>query len=106
MNAPESLETADWQAEAREIGLDPDEIRRVSDRYDMYASYTASQDAEVLPLDRWYKWYRIEKLSEGHGMIQPPAQGCSVSADAPGDLPSGEVVSEKAFLQLLTLYRG
>jgi len=97
--------TTNWRQATSELGLDPDEVRRVSERYDMHRDYNLKQNAEVLPLDRWYKWYRMEKLSEGHGMIQPPAQGCSISGAADSDVPTGEVVSEAAFLRLLELYR-
>jgi len=94
-----------WLIDAKSLGLDPDEIRRVSERYDMHRDYNTKLEAEVLPLERWYRWYRIEKISEGHGMIQPPAQGCSVSEAAPAELPAGDVVSESRFLALLELYR-
>lgn len=68
----------------------------------MYERYTSAQNAEVLPLARWYKWYRVEKLSDGHALLTPPAAGCSVGADT---ATPGPVVSEADFLQLLELYR-
>jgi len=98
-NAPQ------WLLDAKTLGLDPDELRRVSERYDMHCSYNAEMGAEILPIERWYHWYRIEKVSEGHGMSQPPAQGCSVSEAAPAELPAGEVVSEQDFLRLLLSFR-
>lgn len=91
-----------WRIRCTELGLDPQEVKAVSGRYDMYARYTSSQGSEVLPLDRWYKWYRVEKLSEGHAMLTPPVAGCSVGADT---MPAGPVVGESDFLQLLELYR-
>ena len=69
----------------------------------MYKQYTDAQDgAETLDLPRWYKWYRVEKLSEGHAMIAPPAQDCSIE---PGASTQGPIISEQDFLQLLMLYR-
>lgn len=98
MNKPDE----EWRTRAARLGLDPQEVKSVSRRYDMYQTYTDAQGGNTLPLARWYKWYRIEKLSEGHAMLSPPAAGCSVSADA---LSSGGVVSEADFLTLLELYR-
>ena len=66
----------------------------------MYRKYTAQQGAEILPLARWYRWYRVEKLSEGHGLRQAPAAGCSVDATADSGA-SGMPVSEGDFLALL-----
>lgn len=91
-----------WRLRCTELGLDPQEVKSVSARYDMYARYTGLQGSDVLSLDRWYKWYRIEKLSEGHAMLTPPVAGCSVGPDT---TTSGPVVSEPDFLHLLELYR-
>ena len=91
-----------WQLRCAELGLDTQEVKSVSRRYDMYERFTGSQGSQVLPLDRWYKWYRIEKLSEGHAMLAPPVAGCSVGPDT---VASGPAVSEEEFLQLLILYR-
>ena len=84
------------------LGLDPLEVRKVSSRYDMYKNYTDEKTGKSLPLERWYKWYRIEKLSEGHATRNPPADGCSVGADTTTPEP---VISETDFLQLLRMYR-
>jgi hypothetical protein len=91
-----------WRIRCTELGLDPQEVKAVSGRYDMYARYTGAQGSEVLSLERWYKWYRIEKLSEGHAMLTPPVAGCSVGPDTAA---VGPVVSETDFLHLLKLYR-
>ncbi len=93
---------ADWRARCGELGLDPQEVKAVSRRYDMYRDYTDSQGGATLPLARWYAWYRVEKLTEGHAMQTPPAQGCSVDA---GTERTGIVVSEPDFLQVLLMYR-
>jgi hypothetical protein len=91
-----------WRTRCAELGLDPQEVKSVSGRYDMYQRYTVSQGGTALPLERWYKWYRVEKLSEGHAMLTPPVAGCSVGPDT---LKDGPVVSEVDFLELLSLYR-
>ena len=92
----------DWRAACRQLDLDPQEVESVSTRFDMYRDYTLQQGAEVLDLPRWYKWYRVEKLSEGHAMQTPPVQGCSVGPDTE---PQGPVVSERDFLELLQAFR-
>ena len=92
-----------WRQFSSELGLDPQEVKSVSKRYDMYKSYTDEQGGNTLPLARWYKWYRVEKLSEGHAMLQPPEPGCSVGPEID---ESGTTVSEADFLRLLELYRG
>ena len=91
-----------WRQRCRQIGLDPQEVKSVSARYDMYKDYTDQHANETLDLARWYKWYRVEKLSEGHAMTTPPAQGCSIG---PETEPAGPVVEESDFLELLELYR-
>jgi len=91
-----------WQERCTEIGLDHEEVRKVSQRFDMYKEYTDKSSAETLPLDRWYKWYRVEKLSEGHGTATPPVSGCSITFN---QTDRGPVVSEQDFLNLLRDYR-
>jgi hypothetical protein len=97
-----SRPATNWRARCRELGLDPQEVKAVSARFDMYRDYTEKQGAEVLELPRWYKWYRVEKLSEGHAMQTPPVQGCSVG---PETEPQGPVIGEQEFLDLLLAYR-
>ncbi len=97
------LPEPDWRQTCEQMGLDPQELRKVSSRYDMYQTYTVDKTGECLPLERWYKWYRIEKLSEGHAARTPPADGCSIGPDTAASEP---VISERDFLQLLQMYRG
>ena len=92
----------DWIGLCGGLGLEPDEVRIVSRRYDMYKSYTDAGKNPALPLGRWYTWYRVEKLSEGHASLTPPASGCSVDAEASG---REEVISEADFLRLMMMYR-
>jgi len=94
--------TSSWRARAHELGLDPQEVKNVSSRYDMYRSYHQERGSDTLPLDRWYRWYRVEKLSDGHAMLAPPEPGCSVGSEVVTD---GPIVTEEAFYQLLLQYR-
>jgi hypothetical protein len=91
-----------WREACKILGLDPQDVKSVSSRYDMYKKYTEEQTGDSLPLDRWYKWYRIEKLSEGHATLTPPVDGCSIGPETGAQAP---VISEADFLQLLKLYR-
>jgi len=97
------VQPATWRLRCSELGLDPQEVKNVSQRYDMYCRYHDSRGGDTLPLERWYSWYRVEKISEGHAMLAPPEQGCSVGPDIDTD---GPIVSEQDFLGLLELYRG
>jgi len=91
-----------WRQQCTEYGLDPHQVKSVSSRYDMYKTYTDANGGNTLPLPRWYKWYRVEKLSEGHAMLAPPADGCSIGPDT---TPDGPIISERDFLGLLECYR-
>lgn len=103
MNSSDSDPTRiSWRNRCRELGLDPQEVKSVSSRYDMYKTFTDAQGGDTLDLPRWYKWYRVEKMSEGHAMLAPPVQGCSVGPETDTE---GPVISEPDFLQLLELYR-
>ena len=94
--------TPAWRQRCVELGLDPQEVKSVSSRYDMYKKFTDDNGGNTLPVPRWYKWYRVEKLSEGHAMQTPPEQGCSVGPETD---TQGPVISEQDFLLLLKAYR-
>ena len=95
-----------WRNRAKSLGLDPQEVKTVSSRYDMYQKFMDAQEgAETLGLERWYKWYRVEKLSEGHALTTPPVQGCSIDAGTGSQQSPGAVVGERDFLTLLQDYR-
>ena len=86
----------EWISLCTSYGLDPDEVRIVSGRYDMYKDYT--DPGSALPLERWYKWYRIE----GHAAIGGSVAGCSIEPEAAA---REQVLGEADFLQVLELYR-
>ena len=58
MTDPQPQSPPNWRARCRELGLDPQEVKAVSSRFDMYDKYTREQGQDPLPLDRWYKWLR------------------------------------------------
>ena len=97
--------TDNWRERCSELGLDPYEVKSVSQRFDMYQEYYEENGRNALPLARWYKWYRVEKLSEGHATLQPPAQGCSIDAESSDPSQAPAVVSETEFLELLQAFR-
>lgn len=88
----------EWITLCKRYGLDAAEVQIVSERYDMYKNYTYTSTGSALPLARWYKWYRIEKLSEGHAAIGD----CSVDPEA---ISRQQVLGEADFLEILELYR-
>ncbi len=93
---------SEWISLCTGYGLEPDEIKIVSGRYDMYKDYTDSGTSATLPLERWYKWYRIEKLDEGHAALGGSVAGCSIEPEAAG---REQVLGETEFLQVHELYR-
>lgn len=102
MNTSEPVQ---WRQRCKELGLDPQEVKSVASRYAMYKTYNDGHGSNTLDLPRWYKWYRVEKLSEGHAMLAPPEQGCSIGPDTESPDNQRPVISEPAFLQLLEAYR-
>lgn len=98
-------EPAQWRQRCKEFGLDPQEVKSVASRYEMYKTYNDEHGIDALELPRWYKWYRVEKLSEGHAMLAPPEQGCSIGPDTESLDNQQPVISEPAFLRLLEAYR-
>jgi hypothetical protein len=100
-------EPGQWRLQCREIGLDPIEVKKVLSRYEMYKTYTDEHGDSTLDLPRWYKWYRVEKLSEGHAMLIPPEQGCSIGADTkePPNQDTQQIIGEADFLCLLEACR-
>lgn len=69
-----------WLELCRTEGIDPDEVRLVFSRYDAYREYT-DKLSQAIPLEQWFRFYRIEKSSEGDES-EPAPSGCSVDSDA------------------------
>lgn len=89
----------DWKSQCQEWGIDPEEVRIVSRRYDMYRDYWEGKGREGLPLDRWFSWYHTEKASEAG---DPTASGCSV---APDSVNASTLNHPARFLQVLKRHR-
>jgi len=88
-----------WPDECRSAGIDPGEVERVAGYYDKYRQYTLAAHAEPLVLDRWFRWYHIEKASEAAGQGAAPA-GCSVDDQSQGN---SLIRQPDVFLKMLKL---
>ena len=73
-----------WLDLCREEGIDPDEVRMVFDRFDAQRKYNEDKREAAIELDRWFRFYRMEKASEG-AQAGPAPAGCSVDSDAVND---------------------
>lgn len=89
----------DWQARCRAAGMDPDEVAMVADRYAAYRRYNAA--AGGLPLEGWFRFYRLEKESE----LGDNAQGLVSSCSATGEGNAHQYLSNPgSFLALVRDY--
>ena len=75
---------ADWLDLARQFRIDPDEVRMVFARYDARRQFSAAGQGEPIALGQWFRFYRLEKSTEGR-QAGPAASGCSVDSDAVND---------------------
>jgi len=78
------LPAPDWRDLARQHRIDPDEVRLVYARYDAQRQFHARGRGEPIALAKWFRFYRLEKSSEGR-QAGPAASGCSVDSDAVND---------------------
>jgi hypothetical protein len=78
MNAPR---TSEWLGLCQEHKVDPEEVRLVYSRYDAYRTYTGKSGGSVIELEQWFRFYHMEKASEGD-QAEPAPSGCSVDSDA------------------------
>jgi hypothetical protein len=99
------MTNSNWRQQCKAIGLDPQEVKSVAKRFAMYKTYTDAQGGNTLELPDWYKWYRVEKLSEGHANLTPPGQGCSIESSTDNPEARSTIVGETEFLALLEAYR-
>ena len=70
----------DWQALCREQDISTDEVRLVYERYEAYRRFTDAGLGEAIPLERWFRFYHLEKTSEGV-QAGAPVDGCSADGD-------------------------
>lgn len=88
----------DWQDLARDEGIDPAEVRVVFTRYQAYRRYhRPERGAEPLPLETWFRYYRMESASEA-GQGTSAAPGCSVDPNARN---RGVLARPEAFFRVL-----
>jgi hypothetical protein len=92
--------TADWRAACRAAGLDPPEVELVVDRYRAYRDYMRGQPG-ALPLETWFRFYRLEKQSENPDQQGGVISGCSATGEA---TPQNVLNSPAAFLSMLQLH--
>ena len=91
-----------WCDLCRESGIDPEEVRLVFARYDAYRQYTNTQNNRAIALEQWFRFYHMEKASEGDE-AQPAPSGCSVDSDA---VNNACIKRPAEFLKVLQAYAG
>lgn len=91
--------THDWLDICRAERIDPDEVRLVYSRYDAYRRYADGGD-DAAALNQWFRFYRMEKASEGE-QAGPSPSGCSVDSDA---VNNACIKRPAPFLQALQAY--
>ncbi|RMF97972.1 MAG: hypothetical protein D6727_04265 [Gammaproteobacteria bacterium] len=89
-----------WRDLARHRGIDPDEVRLVYTRYAAQHRHAQAGQREPLPLDRWFRFYVLEKSSEGR-QAGPAPGACSIGSDAVNDAC---IERPRAFLEVLAAY--
>jgi len=91
----------DWLNICRAERIDPDEVRLVYARYDAYRRYARSGTDDAGALEQWFRFYRMEKASEGE-QAGPAPSGCSVDSDA---VNNACIKRPAPFLQALQAFR-
>ncbi len=91
-----------WLEICRESRIDPEEVRLVFARYDAYRKYTSSSRSTPIAIDQWFRFYHMEKASEGE-QAQPAPSGCSVDSDA---VNNACIKRPTEFLKVLQAYAG
>ncbi len=71
----------DWLGLCDAEGIDPEEVRMVFARYDAYRQFNEKRPGASISLDQWFRFYHMEKSSEGE-QAGPAPSGCSVDSDA------------------------
>ena len=91
-----------WLKLCHESSIDPEEVRVVFARYDAYRKYTNASRGATIAIDQWFKFYHMEKASEGD-QAQPAPSGCSVDSDA---VNNACIKRPAEFFQVLQVYAG
>jgi hypothetical protein len=71
----------DWLQMCVDEGISPDEVRLVFERFDAYRRYNKGGEETSVALEQWFRFYHMEKASEGD-QAGPAPSGCSVDSDA------------------------
>ncbi len=94
-------DTHEWQRMCRDAGIDPNEVRLVHQRYEAYRRFTEKASGEAISLDRWFRFYHLEKTSEGIQAGTPVSAGGSADGDA---VNNACLKKPAAFLRVLLAY--
>ncbi len=70
-----------WREHCLSTGIDPQDVRLIHARYDAYRDFTEKNSGSAIPLEQWFRFYHLEKNSEGL-QAGAPADGCSADGDA------------------------
>ncbi len=70
-----------WLELCRAAGIDPQEVKLIYERYDAYRKFTEAGTGSAVPLAQWFRFYHLEKSSEGL-QAGAPTEGCSADGDA------------------------
>ena len=89
-----------WEALCGELGVNPEEVRIVFERYDAHRQFAAGGAGDPLPVAQWFRFYHLEKSSEGE-QTGPAPSGCSVDNDA---VNNACIRRPAEFLRVLTAY--
>jgi hypothetical protein len=99
--APAAMDGAeDWQDLCRKLKVNPEEVRLVFARYDAYRQFNAGGNSDLISIDQWFRFYHMEKASEG-SQTGPEPSGCSVDSGAVNDAC---IKRPDSFIQVLRAY--
>lgn len=93
-------EYSDWEALARSHRIDPAEVRLVYERYAAHLRFATAGAADPIALRRWFRFYHMEKSSEGE-QTGPAPSACSVDSDA---VNNACIRRPREFLEVLQAY--
>ena len=71
----------DWRELALRHQIDPEEVRMAFDRFDAQRQFRAKTGHEPIGLSQWFRFYRLEKVTEGR-QAGPTPGGCSIDSAA------------------------
>ncbi len=90
-----------WEARARDLRIDPQEVRLVFNRYAARLRYAEQRQIEPIALEQWFRFYHMEKTTEGQQAEAVPG-GFPAESDAVDD--GACITRPREFLELLRAY--